>query len=121
MIMDQARSDSLDFVGTDRSPHPAATDGDATLHLTSHHGMGQWNNVVGIIVVMVELMGSKIDDFMPGSLELGDQLLLEFKPAMIGCKSYAHWLILFFESSKTRRKQLINWYSLIETSNSRGF
>jgi len=96
MVMDQAGMDSFDLVGTDRSTNSASTDRDATLHLAVHHGTGQGNDIVGIIIVMVELMSAEIHDLVSGSLDLCHQLLLELKPSMISCKSYAHILFLFF-------------------------
>ena len=74
VIMDEAGADALGFIGADRGPHPTATDGDASLHLTSHDGEGHRSDIVGIIIVMTELMSAKINTLMTGRPELGDQL-----------------------------------------------
>ena len=104
MIVDEAGTDSLGLIGADRGPHPAATDGNAALDLTGHDSEGQRRNEVGIVIVMTELVGTEVDDFVTGGLELGDQLFFQFKSAVIGCKSYAHGGTLVFHQSKARGK-----------------
>ena len=90
MIMDQAGAHSLGLVRTDRSPDPASADRDATLDLPGHDGSGKRGHVIGIIVVGSEVMGPEIDHLVAGGLQFGNQLLLEFKAAMVRGKSYAH-------------------------------
>ena len=102
--MDQACMDSLDLVGTDRGSDTAPTDRNATLHLSGYNGAGQGDNIVGIIIVMIKLMSAEIHDLVSGSLKLGDQLFLEFKPSMISCKSNAHDWSLFRVATKARGK-----------------
>ena len=104
VIMDEAGADALGFIGADRGPHPAATDGDAALDLACHESEGHRGDEVGIVVVMAELVGTEVDDFVTGGLELGDQLFFQFKSAVIGCKSYAHWETLVFHPGKARGK-----------------
>jgi len=90
VIMDQAGSDTLRLVRADRGPYPTAADCNTTLNLTGHNRPCKGSDIVGIIVVRGELMGSEIDHFMAGSLELGNEFFLEFESAVIGGKSYAH-------------------------------
>jgi len=104
MIMNQAGPYTLGFIGTDRGPHTTATNRNTPLHLTSNHCSGQRRDIIGVIIARIQLMSPEVDNFMTRSFQLGDELLLEFKSAVICCKSYTHRFTLFCRETKARGK-----------------
>ena len=92
MVVDQTGADALDLVGAHRRANAAAADREAAIHFPSSHGSGEWNDEVGIVVVVVQLVRAEVNDFMARRAELSSQLLLQTKSAVIGGNSYAHGL-----------------------------
>jgi len=48
-----------------------------------------FQNEIGIIVIWLQLMCAEVHHFTTCRVKFGDQLFLQFKPAMIGCDAYA--------------------------------
>ena len=94
MIMNQASAGTLDLVGTYRRPNAAAADREAAIHFPRYHRSREWNDKVGIVVVGAQRVSAEINDFMAGSAELSNQLLLQTKSAVVGGNSYAHSCLL---------------------------
>src|SRR5439155_6357863 len=82
------------LVGTDRHAHTAAADRDATIHLPRHHGLGERDDEVRIIVARVQTMRPKIDSFMPRPVEMCNQLVFQTKSTMIHVNSHSHSSLL---------------------------
>ena len=95
MVVNQSGANTLNLVGADRSVNATAADRDATIHFPSNHGLTEWDNEIGIIVVRRQLVSAEIDDLVPGRAEMSDQFLFQTKPAVIGGNSYAHVLSIF--------------------------
>jgi hypothetical protein len=68
----------------------------AALYFSGSHGMSEWNDVVGIIIVRAQLVSAKIHDLLDRRAKLGNQFFLLFKPTVIGCNSYAHGFLPVF-------------------------
>ena len=81
-------------VGTDRRAHAATADRDAAFHLSLCHRPGEWDDKIRIVVAWCQTMSTKIDHFMSNRAELGDQLLLQTKPTVIGGNSHTHAVLL---------------------------
>jgi len=90
MVLDQARVDTFDLVGTNRSPHAAAANCQTSLHFSGRYAPCQRYDKIGIIIVQDQLTGAEIDYFMFCFTQLGGQLLLQLEPAVVTCDSNAH-------------------------------
>src|SRR5882672_6597954 len=88
--MDQRGADASDLVGTHRRADAAAADRHSPIHVRRENGLGEWNHEVRIVVVDLQGMRAEVDDLVPRAAELGDQLLLQGEPAVIGRDAYAH-------------------------------
>ena len=93
-VVNQTGANALYLVGTHRRPDAAAADREAAIHLPRYHRSRKWNDKVGIVVVGAQRVSAEINDFMAGSAELSNQLLLQTKSAVVGGNSYAHSCLL---------------------------
>jgi hypothetical protein len=74
VIVDQRGADTWNLVSANRSPNAAAANGDTTRHLAGRHRLGQRSDIVGVIVVGFEFVGTEIDYFVTPIAKLGSQL-----------------------------------------------
>ena len=89
VIMNQAGPNPGDFVRDDRCPHAASTNGHATIHLPCGNCAGQRHDKIGIIVIRIQAAVAETNHFITGRAQLADQLLLQFKSAMVGSDAHA--------------------------------
>ncbi|MFZ1008780.1 MAG: hypothetical protein WAN65_18220 [Candidatus Sulfotelmatobacter sp.] len=68
----------------------------AALYFSGGHGMSEWNDLAGIIIVRVQLVSANIHDLVGRRAKLGNQFFLLFKPTVIGCNSYARGFLPVF-------------------------
>src|SRR5712671_4391948 len=90
MILNEARPNALDLVGTDRRPDAATTNRHAAVNLSRRHRLRERDDEVGIIVVRLGSVRTEIHDLMRGCAELDENFLLQMKPAMIGSDTNTH-------------------------------
>src|SRR5689334_22143282 len=90
MVVDQRGVDAWNLVSANRSPHAAAANGNTTRHLAGRHGLCQWSDIVGVIIVGFELVGAEIDYFVTRIAKLGYQLFFQTKAAVVSGNTYFH-------------------------------
>src|SRR5262249_45633207 len=91
VIVDQRGSDARDLVGTDRGADAAAALCPPAVPLSRHHGLGEWEDEIRIVVVRTQGVSTEIDDLMPRRAEPGNQLLFRVEPTVIGGDAHAHF------------------------------
>jgi len=72
MVVNQAGADTLDLVGAHRRANAAAADREAAIHFPRCHRSGEWNDEVGIVVVVVQLVSTEINDLVARGAELSN-------------------------------------------------
>jgi hypothetical protein len=90
VVMDQRCANTVNLIRAHRRANPAATDSDSALHLSGGYGLGQRDDIVGIVIALVRTKSSEIDDLMTRSAKPAEQFLLQSKSTMIGGNSNAH-------------------------------
>jgi hypothetical protein len=90
MVLDQARVNTFNLVGTNRSAHAATANCQTSLHFSGRYGPCQRYDKIGIIIVPHQLKGAAIDYFMLRFTELGSQLLLQLEASVVTGDSNAH-------------------------------
>src|SRR5215510_3366204 len=64
MVLNQAGSNTLDFVEAHRGTDTTAADSDAAIHFAGCDRASEWNHEIGIIIVGIQLMSPKVDQFI---------------------------------------------------------
>ena len=75
MVFNEAGAHAFDFVGTNGRTHAAATDSKAAVEFSAGHGLAKGDDVVGIIVVRLGLMGAKVSELMSRLKQAGGEML----------------------------------------------
>src|SRR6266481_6244857 len=90
MILNEARPNTLDLVGTDRRPDAATTNRHAAVNLSRRHRLRERDDKVGIIVVRLRSVRTEIYNLITGCAYLDKQSLFQIEPAMIGSDANTH-------------------------------
>ena len=93
VIVDQGCAYAGNLVGTHRCPDAAAADCHAPLDLTRRYSAAERGDEIRIVVVRAQAMRAEIDDLVTGRAELGDQLFLQAKAAVISGHADAHLVV----------------------------
>jgi hypothetical protein len=76
VFVDQAGSNSNDFVCRDRRPDTTSTNAYSSIHVSRRNGAGKRHNEIGIIVVFSRLAITEIDHLVTGLTHPSGQILL---------------------------------------------
>jgi hypothetical protein len=76
VLVDQAGSNSHDFVRSDRRPNTTSTDAYPSIYASGGNGAGKRHDKIGIIVVFSRLAITEIDYLVTKLAQLFDQILL---------------------------------------------
>ena len=76
MIADQARTNSMNLVGTDRGAHTAPADRYPAYHLAGRYRASQRNYEIGVVVAGFQAVRPEVLDLMSSRPETGQQILL---------------------------------------------
>ena len=90
VIMDQAGTDSTNLIRTNRSPHSATANGNASLHSSLSHRASHRKNKIRIIVPGSEGVRTEIYDLMTKCAQSPDEFLFESESSVIRGNSYFH-------------------------------
>src|ERR1700734_2161152 len=90
MVLDQARADAFDFVGTDGRAHTAPANCHTAIHLAGSHGTAERNHEIGVIIARGQLVCAEIRDLVTGRAKLGRQFFLQLETPVISGDSNAH-------------------------------
>jgi hypothetical protein len=100
MIVNQRGPITLNLVGTNRRPHAATANRHSSLHISSRYGVRKRDDVAGTVIARVPFRSAEFDDFMSCGAELGNELFLQSKPAVIGSDPYEHAVLPFMAGSQ---------------------
>ncbi len=79
-LSDQSGAHPGDFIGGDRGAHTTATQGQTPIYLSLRHRPGQRGHDIGIIVFVVELVGTEINNLYPHRRNSGMSFSFNSKP-----------------------------------------
>src|SRR5262245_49387959 len=73
MIVDETGANAFHLVGAYRRANAAAADRDAAIYIARDDRLGERHDVVGIVVVGIQVAGTEINHFMARRANTGDQ------------------------------------------------
>ena len=105
MIVNRTGARSRNLVGADRRADAAAANGHAPVNLPGGHSLRQWNDIVGVVVVGPQVMGTEISHVVSGFAEMVRDFMLQIKASVIPCDTDVH--IVFLSEWVPRRARRI--------------
>src|SRR5208337_3428284 len=86
MVVAQTGPNPFYLIGGHGSPDAAAADDDPAVDLAARHGAGERDDVVGVVVVRIELRGTEVPHLVARLAQPRNQPLLHIESAMVGGK-----------------------------------
>src|SRR5271157_4907207 len=90
MVVAQTGLDPFYLVGGHGSPDAAAADDDPTVDLAARHDAGERDDVVGVVVVRIELRGTEVPHHVARLAQPCNRPLLHIESTMVGGKCDLH-------------------------------
>ena len=82
--MNETRANTDNLVRRDRCSNSASANRNPSLHISTGNSAGQWHNIIGIVIIDLQMSVSEIDCVMTSDPQFLGEILLQLKTAVVG-------------------------------------